>query len=120
MDKVKRQTKRLLVGIGGGLLLVAGIIMIPYPGPGWLVVISALALLSTEFHWAKRGLDFVKEYYQKWHDWTERQEPYIRLLLALGTFLIVVATVWLVNGFGLWAMILHLDAPWMYSPFVRS
>lgn len=36
MDKVKRQAKRTAVAIVGSIVLVIGIIMIPYPGPGWL------------------------------------------------------------------------------------
>ncbi len=40
----KRQLRRIAIGIVGGLLLVVGIIAIPYPGPGWLIVFTALAI----------------------------------------------------------------------------
>src|SRR5215468_10502274 len=47
-----RLAYRIGVGVLGGLVLVAGILMIPYPGPGWLVVFAGLAVLATEFAWA--------------------------------------------------------------------
>lgn len=42
------------MGVVGGLLLLAGVIMIPGPGQGWATVFLALAILSTEFSWAQR------------------------------------------------------------------
>jgi len=52
--------RRLLVSAGGGLLLVAGAAMLVLPGPGLLVIAAGLALLATEFLWARRLLDRVK------------------------------------------------------------
>jgi tellurite resistance protein TerC len=52
--------RRLLVTIGGGLLLAAGAAMLVLPGPGLLVIAAGLALLATEFVWARRTLDRVK------------------------------------------------------------
>ena len=37
---------RIGVGAIGGIVLIAGVIMIPYPGPGWLVVFAGLAILA--------------------------------------------------------------------------
>jgi uncharacterized protein (TIGR02611 family) len=45
---------RVGVGLLGGVILVAGIIMIPGPGQGWATVFLGLAILSTEFSWARR------------------------------------------------------------------
>jgi len=45
---------------GGFLLLVAGIAMIALPGPGWLTIAAALAILAGEFAWARRLLDQLK------------------------------------------------------------
>lgn len=46
----------------GLLLLLVGFIMaLPgVPGPGILVMIGGLAILSDHFHWAKRTLDWAK------------------------------------------------------------
>ena len=53
------------VGIAGGVVVIAGIIMIPYPGPGWLVVFAGLALLATEFERAQRVLTFARTHYER-------------------------------------------------------
>ncbi len=49
-----RLSWRIGVGVLGGVLLVAGVVMIPGPGQGWATVFLALAILSTEFRWAHR------------------------------------------------------------------
>lgn len=41
----------------GWFLVVAGIILIPFPGPGTLVLVSGMALLSRHYVWAQRLLD---------------------------------------------------------------
>ncbi len=45
----------------GFLLLVAGIVMIALPGPGWLTIVAGLAILAGEFLWARRLLDRLKD-----------------------------------------------------------
>ena len=45
---------------GGFLLLAAGIAMIALPGPGWLTILAALAILAGEFIWARKLLDRLK------------------------------------------------------------
>jgi uncharacterized protein (TIGR02611 family) len=43
--------------IGGFTVLVAGVAMLVLPGPGFVVIAVALAILSLEFAWAGRLLD---------------------------------------------------------------
>lgn len=45
---------RALIAVVGGVVIVLGLILVPLPGPGWLVVFGGLAILSTEFAWARR------------------------------------------------------------------
>ncbi|WP_237188813.1 PGPGW domain-containing protein [Rothia nasimurium] len=45
---------RLLVIGVGFLCIVAGIIMLVTPGPGWLFIFMGMSLWGTEFHWAHR------------------------------------------------------------------
>jgi uncharacterized protein (TIGR02611 family) len=45
----------------GGVLLIAGIAMLALPGPGWLTIAAGLAVLATEFVWARRLLDQLKD-----------------------------------------------------------
>ena len=47
--------------LGGGALLVAGIVMLVLPGPGWLTIFGGLAILAGEFLWARKLLDRLKD-----------------------------------------------------------
>jgi hypothetical protein len=51
-----RQIWRVIVGVIGATLLLAGIAMIVLPGPAVVVIPLALAVLGTEFVWARRWL----------------------------------------------------------------
>lgn len=53
--------KRIAVGIVGGLVLFAGILMVVLPGPAFLVIPAGLAILATQFEWARRWLDKVRD-----------------------------------------------------------
>jgi uncharacterized protein (TIGR02611 family) len=55
-----KQAKRLIVIVIGFTLLVAGIAMIVLPGPAFVVIPLGLALLATEFIWARRLLKALK------------------------------------------------------------
>jgi uncharacterized protein (TIGR02611 family) len=113
-----RRAYRIGVAVLGGLVLVAGVIMIPYPGPGWLVVFGGLAILATEFHWAQRVLHFARGKYDAWTDWLGRQSLLVRLAVLALTGLVVVATLYLLNAFYLVASFVGLgDWTWLQSPF---
>lgn len=55
-----RHTKRVIVSVIGFTVLVIGIAMIVLPGPAIVVIPIGLAILATEFVWAKRLLEKVK------------------------------------------------------------
>lgn len=115
---MKKHAKRVLIAVIGGIVLIAGIIMIPYPGPGWLVVFAGLGILSTEFDWAQRLLDYAKGKYEDWTHWVARQNKVIQSAIWLCTALIVVVTIWLLNGYGMINDLLNLNQDWVQSPFV--
>jgi uncharacterized protein (TIGR02611 family) len=48
---------RLVVAIAGFLVVCIGIVLIPLPGPGLLVVAVGLFILALEFAWAERLLE---------------------------------------------------------------
>ncbi|GAB3046941.1 TIGR02611 family protein [Sediminivirga luteola] len=85
---------RALIGVLGGCIVVLGLIMVPLPGPGWLVVIAGIALISTEFHWARRLLRFTRRKVLAWGRWVAAQPLWVRGVLGLGTFLFVSAVVY--------------------------
>ena len=55
------QAKRVIIIVVGFTVLAAGIAMIVLPGPAIVVIPIGLALLATEFLWARKLLDRVKE-----------------------------------------------------------
>jgi uncharacterized protein (TIGR02611 family) len=116
MQKTKRRLKRTAIGIAGGIVVIVGIIAIPYPGPGWLIVFTGLAILATEFEWAQRILDKAKGEYDKWQAWLKRQSIIVRALVLLFTALVVVTTMWLLNVFGILMDIFHVGISWLRSP----
>ena len=46
--------------IVGGAVLLAGLVMLVLPGPGVLTVVAGLAILGTEYAWARKALDEAK------------------------------------------------------------
>ncbi len=58
---VLRSGKRIAIAIIGGSVVAAGIAMLVLPGPGFVVIIAGLAILATEFAWAKAALDRAKQ-----------------------------------------------------------
>lgn len=59
--KTLKQLKRIIIGIAGFTVLVVGIVMIALPGPAFIIIPAGLAILATEFIWAQRILNFIKE-----------------------------------------------------------
>ena len=76
---------RIAVGVIGALILAIGVVAIPLPGPGWLIVIAGLFVLATEFLWAERLLEFTKRHVKRWTDWVTGRPLWVRLLLAAAT-----------------------------------
>jgi uncharacterized protein (TIGR02611 family) len=54
------QVRRAFRIVAGFTLLLAGVVMIVTPGPGWLVMLLGLSLLAAEFIWARRLMDRMK------------------------------------------------------------
>ena len=86
---------RILVGVVGTVVTVLGLVLIPAPGPGWLVVFLGLAILASEFAWAERLLRYARRQVGRWTAWAARQSLVVRLLLAVGTAVILVGLLWL-------------------------
>ena len=116
MENTKRHARRIAIGVAGGLVLLVGILAIPYPGPGWLIVFAGLAILATEFDWAQRLLETARGKYDKWQAWLARQSPVLKVIVWSLTAIIVIITIWLLNGYGLINDWLNLGLDWVDSP----
>lgn len=44
----------------GFLVVIVGIIALPLPGPGWLIIVAGLGILSLDFVWAARLIKFIR------------------------------------------------------------
>jgi len=53
---VAAQLRKLIVAVIGGTVLVIGIALIVLPGPAFIVIPIGLAILATEFAWARRAV----------------------------------------------------------------
>lgn len=115
---MRRKVRRATVSLVGGLLLIVGVIAIPYPGPGWLIVFAALGILAREFPWAERVLQFGRGKYDDWNAWIKRQNRFVQSLTFIGTAAVVVLTLWLINAYGLIDDLLHLRLEWLHSPIL--
>jgi hypothetical protein len=52
--------KKLVVALIGGTVLLIGIALLVLPGPGLPIVAAGLAILASEFLWARRALRSAK------------------------------------------------------------
>ncbi|MFI6387845.1 TIGR02611 family protein [Nonomuraea sp. NPDC050540] len=78
-------TLKIVIGVIGSVMVIGGLIMVPFPGPGWLVVFAGLAVLATEFHWAHKVLEFGKRTLHAWTQWYKRQGWTVRIVVAVVT-----------------------------------
>jgi uncharacterized protein (TIGR02611 family) len=86
----------LKIGIGtiGTLVVALGLLLIPFPGPGWAIVILGLAIWALEFSWAKNLLEFTKRHVQAWTRWVRRQSLPVRVVLGVLGLIFVAVVVW--------------------------
>jgi uncharacterized protein (TIGR02611 family) len=56
-----KQARRIVIAVVGFTLVLLGIAMIVTPGPGWLVILLGLSVLSIEFVWARHLLKRIKQ-----------------------------------------------------------
>lgn len=73
---------KVFVAVFGALVVGVGIVLIPLPGPGWLIVIGGLTIWAVEFHWARRLLQFTRDRLRLWTQWIGMQSWPVRLLIG--------------------------------------
>ena len=85
---------RTLVAVAGATVVCLGIIALPFPGPGWLIIFLGLGIWASEFEWAQSLLHWVRRKVQAWWDWLECQNLLVKALAGLLTFAVVLAIFW--------------------------
>ena len=86
---------RIVVGVVGLLIVSLGLIMVPFPGPGWLVVFLGLAIWASEFEWAQHLLRHAKSILHSWAVWLRPQPWWVKGLVLLLTVVAVAVIFWL-------------------------
>ncbi|MFF1450837.1 TIGR02611 family protein [Streptomyces sp. NPDC058274] len=95
------------VFVVGLAVVAAGVVMLPLPGPGWLVIFGGMAIWATEFVWAQLVLRWTK---RKVTEATQRAlDPQVRrrniILTTVGLVIIAVLVGVYVWKFG-------VEMPW--------
>ncbi len=52
--------KKFVVVLLGGILSLAGLALLVLPGPGFVLIAAGLAVLATQFQWARRPLEYAR------------------------------------------------------------
>ena len=69
---------KVLITVIGGLVVVIGLILVPLPGPGWLIVFIGMTILGSEYHWARRLTSWLRmqlaRFWAWWKAWRARSE----------------------------------------------
>jgi uncharacterized protein (TIGR02611 family) len=86
---------RIIVGVLGLALVALGLLLVPLPGPGWLIVLAGFAVWAVEFAWARRLLHRAREMLHRWNVWIKRQSWYVRLPILLAIVATVAVIAWL-------------------------
>jgi uncharacterized protein (TIGR02611 family) len=107
---------RIVIAVIGLTVLGVGILAIPYPGPGWAIVFVGLAILATEFDWARRLLAYTRERYDKVMTWFKAQGLWVQVLGGALTAAVVLGTLWLLGALGWAAGLAGIEAKWLKSP----
>ncbi len=82
---------KVTVIVTGAVIIAIGIVLLPLPGPGWLIIFTGLAVWSLEFHWARRLNRFVRRQVGRWTVWYAGQGWPTRIVVGLltGLFILV-------------------------------
>jgi uncharacterized protein (TIGR02611 family) len=91
---------RIGVTVLGVAIIAGGIVLLPLPGPGWLIIFAGLGVLATEYEWAARLLRYARDTVKRWTDWLKRRPLWVRGLVALLTLAVVAALSVTLGGSG--------------------
>ena len=94
--------KKIVIAIAGVALMALGVVLMPLPGPGFVIVVVGIAVLATEFAWAKDLLHKTRD--KAWEAQKTAVETWPRVVL---TFVSALTTV----GVGV-TIILVDDVAW--------
>jgi uncharacterized protein (TIGR02611 family) len=80
---------RIGVTLVGLVVVAAGVVLLPLPGPGWLIIFAGLGILGSEYQWAKRLLGWVRSVVRGWTRRLAAEPLWVRLLAGLLTLVLL-------------------------------
>jgi uncharacterized protein (TIGR02611 family) len=96
-------TTKLVVTVVGTLVVLVGVVMLVTPGPAFVMIPLGLAILATEWEWARRWLDKAKEQAVRARAKAEAMNPRVRrrrlVLTGIAALAVVAAVVAYVTTF---------------------
>lgn len=106
------------VAIVGTLMILAGLVMIPLPTPGfgWVTLFLGLGVLSTEFEWAHRVTHLVRVGYDGVAHWFRRRSLLSKTALAGGVVAVALVGAWATGILGMTGHWVSVDAAWLQGP----
>jgi len=85
---------RIAVLVVGLAITVGGLVLVPLPGPGWLIVFTGVAVLASEFEPAQRLLEWGRDVLRRWTEWVKAQPVLVQGVVGLVTAAFVVVVLW--------------------------
>ncbi len=87
--RVGRIAWRSVIAVVGIAVIVVGVVLLPLPGPGWLIIFAGLGILGSEFEWARRLLRFARDQLRRWTDWVKRQSRPVQAIVGMAGVLVI-------------------------------
>lgn len=97
--KQRGKLYRVAISTLGFLVILAGLALIPLPGPGWLVVALGVGILALEFDRAERLLEQILERIERVNEQASAASP---LQKVIGGVLLVAGGIASVGAVLLW------------------
>ena len=89
-----RITLKIGVAVVGLAVVALGLVLVPLPGPGWLIVLLGLSIWAIEYAWARHLLLFTRRQLQRWTGWIRDQSWPVRIAVGLVGLVFVAVVVW--------------------------
>jgi uncharacterized protein (TIGR02611 family) len=80
---------RIGITIAGVLVIAVGVVLLPLPGPGWVIIFAGLGLLATEYTWAANLLRRMRDLLREWTAWTARQSRPVQVAIGAAGLLLL-------------------------------
>ncbi|HEY1172184.1 MAG TPA: YhjD/YihY/BrkB family envelope integrity protein [Verrucomicrobiae bacterium] len=68
-ERFSEKARKVLVGIVGSVVILAGVMMIFFPGPAFVVIPAGFAIMAIEFEWARKYYDKARDGLRKAKEW---------------------------------------------------